>query len=168
MIRVIQLVVVWLSSLGIVGVWQRHDGRMVAEARWQYKAVQEASNAGRQIQQAQDTARKAEQLSASRLVSVSEEFQRKLSNAKRTQDADVAAVRAGTLRLRDPGTVTLCAGADRAAEAGSGSGRCDGRAAGEFSDATAEFLLELTANADQVAEQLAACQKIVRADRSKE
>lgn len=80
-------------------------------------------------------------------------------NALAKKDAVIADLRAGTLRLRLPSDVP-----GTSAPAAS-PGKCDGPAGSELPRSLAEFLLAEASRADLVAEQLQACQAILRADR---
>jgi len=88
------------------------------------------------------------------------------ANAKRQHDADLVAVRAGTLQLRDPGhpAGTQCdqrAGPAPSATAGLG----DGAAAGGLSEEAAGFLLQLVHDADRNTRQLTDAQQVIEAQR---
>lgn len=102
------------------------------------------------------------------------EFERGKADAQKTVAAAVARVRAGD-RLRDPGragcSAASPAGPVSAAKpgAGGGDGRAQARlpepAVGILSADASEFLVRLAGEADDVARQLAACQRIVEAGR---
>lgn len=109
-------------------------------------------------------ARDKERQHALDLNLISSSFQKELQDARTQQAADRAALRSGTLRMRDPGvSSSACAGP--ASSAGSAAGRRDGAEARQLSDAAAEFLLEFAAEADDVARQLSACQRVLIEDR---
>lgn len=89
------------------------------------------------------------------------------ADAKRQHDADLAAVRAGTLRLRDPGRATSTAQCDRGPEAATGgtAGGGNGETAGGLSREASEFLLSLVHDADRNARQLADAQAVIEEQR---
>ena len=89
------------------------------------------------------------------------------ADAKRQHEADLAAVRAGTLRLRDPGRATSTAQCDRGPEAAAGgtAGGGDGETAGGLSRAAAEFLLQLVHDADRNTRQLTDAQQVIEEQR---
>lgn len=135
-------------------------------AKWTTRESEELRAANAEIDRLQREARVAEQAHAESLTAISANYQKELRDAKRAHDAHVAAVRAGSLRLRDPGASTReSACEDRVSEAAAGAGVRDGAEGAELSERASQFLLELTARADRVAEQLVACQAIVRRDR---
>ena len=153
-------IVLLCAASGVIG-WldgAQHAGvEALAHERDAAQAVAE------RVQALQLQARAAEQRYALALADISTDYQRRLNDATQQRAADRAALRAGALRLRDPGGAADCRGA--AAEAGAGSAGRDGRAPGDLSPAAAGFLLELASDADDVARQLAACQRVVEADR---
>lgn len=87
-------------------------------------------------------------------------------DAKRQHDTDLAAVRAGTLQLRDPGSTgrTQCDHSP-AGTPGATAGRGDGASAGGLSDEAAGFLLQLVHDADRNTRQLADAQAVIEAQR---
>ncbi|MBS0370212.1 MAG: lysis protein [Proteobacteria bacterium] len=155
-------VVLLMLAAGTVG-WFDGANHEAADRRDRENAS--LKQALQDVQRLQGEARAAEQRHAAALAAISTDYERKLDDANQRRAADRAALRAGTLRLRDPGPVTVSC-ADPTAEPGAGPGRRDGRAPGELSDAAAEFLLDFAADADAVVLQLAACQRVVNEDRA--
>lgn len=96
-------------------------------------------------------------------------FTKEMTDAKRQAEADVAAVRAGAVRVRERFTCPS-AGAAGASGAGTAAGRTasvgDAAQAAGLQAADAEFLLSEAGRADEVTLQLQACQEIVRRDRA--
>lgn len=162
---IIGLIVAWLASLVGVGYWQNAAGHVDERATWQTRANAELRAANATINALQEKARKSEQDHAAALAAVSSDYERKLSDANKQRAADAAALRAGTLRLRDPNPTGLSSCGGLGGEAGTGAGRRDGPEGGELSAAAAEFLLDLAFDADDVARQLAACQEVLVKDR---
>jgi prophage endopeptidase len=153
------VIVLLLVAAGVVG-WM--DGA-TSEGK---KALAREGEAQRVSMQqallAQEQVRVIERRHAQSLAAISTDYERKINEATQLRAADRAALRAGSLRLRDPGRPV---GDGSGAQFAAGTGRCDGRAPGELSTEAAEFLLGLASDADDVAEQLAACQRVVTADR---
>lgn len=162
---IIGLLVAWGASLFGVGWWQNDAGHVAERTTWQTRENGELRTANATIKALQEQARKDEQTHAAELAAVSTDYERKLSDANKQRAADVAAIRAGTLRLRDPNPPGLRACGGLAAQVGAGAGRRDGPEGGELSEAAAGFLLELASDADDVARQLTACQAVVVKDR---
>lgn len=129
-----------------------------------------ADYAARDIKAAQDYAAKEREITeayrakeakwAQQVAAVSKDYQRKVANAHTQRLADLAAIDARTLRLRDPGTDSQACGNSATPPSATASGR-DDRSGAYLSDKAARFLLGLTAEADSVVSQLTACQQIL-------
>lgn len=97
------------------------------------------------------------------LNQIDQTFQAKL-NAQSSQHAlDIAAVRGGSLRLRD--NAAVCAGQSAAVPAGSGVSGSDGTSGADLSDEAAEFLLGEADRADRYANQVNGLEAVVADDR---
>lgn len=131
--------------------WQ--DKIAKADAEWQIKI--DAINAANRTRMADH---------AEAIAAISTHYQTELKNAQAQRVADRAAVQRGALRLSDPGATDFACLA-RANRAGTSPSGRDDRAPGQLSDAAAEFLLELVADADDVARQLTAAQAVIVEDR---
>jgi hypothetical protein len=162
---IIGLIVAWVASLAGVGYWQNEAGHVDERTTWQTRENGELRTANATITALQEQARKSEHDHAAALATVSTDYERKLSDANKQRAADAAALRAGTLRLRDPNPTGLSTCGGLGAQIGAGAGRRDGPEGGELSEAAAEFLLGFASDADDVARQLAACQEVVVKDR---
>lgn len=162
---VVGAMLLWLASLAGVGYWQNEAGHVAERSTWQGRENTELRTANDKIKTLEEDARKAEQAKAAALASIATDYERKLSDANKQRAADVAAVRAGTLRLRDPDPPGIRASGSVAPETAPGPGRGDGGAAGELSAAASGFLLDLANEADDVARQLTTCQRVVTEDR---
>lgn len=162
---IIALIAAWGVSLFGVGAWQRHDGAVTERTAWQTRENVEIRESGDKIKTLEEDARQAEQDKAMALASISTDYERKLSDANKQRAADAAAVLSGSLRLRDPSATGLRACGGLATETAAGSGKRDGGASGDLSGEAANFLLSLANEADDVARQLAACQRVVIEDR---
>lgn len=171
--RIAIVAALWLSSLVAVGLWQRHDGIATVDAKWQAREAKQQAAAAARYRTLYDAYRKAEQDNAAALAAISTKLEKERTDATRQHAADIAAIRAGAVRLRDPGAAAMPACRGATAETGSGPGRSDGATTGELSAApagllsgqTSEFLVDLAADADDVARQLAACQQVIINDR---
>lgn len=110
-----------------------------------------------QVQHAQD------------MAALDERFTHEIETAKRRAAADLAAVRDGTVRLRDRFTCTPTpAGpSGTAADPGATTGVGDDAQAGGLRREDAAFLISESDRADEVTRQLQACQAIVRRDRAR-
>jgi hypothetical protein len=162
---IIGLGAAWLASLVGIGYWQNEAGHIAERTEWQTRENGELRTANATIKALQEKARKSEHDHAAALATVSTDYERKLGDANKQRAADAAALRAGTLRLRDPSPTGLRSCGSLGAKIGTSPGERDGAQGGELSDAAAGFLLDLASDADDVARQLAACQEVVVKDR---
>lgn len=172
------IVPVWVKALGIVAVaggivlaistyngWLIEVGKTTERSVWQGRESAELAAANTKIIQLTTAARQAEQAHAAALTRISATYQEQLQHEKTSRDRTVADLRSGALRLRIELARRQTAGGSATGDAGASSGGCDGAALGELSDAAAEFLVDLTAEADDVVHQLTACQATLVADR---
>lgn len=144
-------------------------------AEWQDRENVELSAANKRIIELTETARAQESEHAVELHAISAKYQEDLQNEKIKSDAVVSDVRAGIIRLRDPGsTASRACGGEAGKAAASASGR-DGEAGGELpstgdgilSVEAAEFIVRIASEADDIVRQLSACQKVIETDREK-
>ena len=172
--RLLAVLILWAASLATVGIWQRHDGEASVTATWQARETKEQQAAAAQFKSLSDAARAAEQKYTNEMATLASNYERKLSDANKQRISDLAALRAGTLRLRDPGTSHVSTCPSSTAQAGTSPGRSDGStpsqlqatANGLLSTDASQFLINFAADADDVARQLAACQQVIEQDRA--
>lgn len=157
----------WIASLAAVGLWQHHAGTVGERTLWQAREADELRQANATIAQLQTAYRATERRHADLMATISATYQEQLTNATDQHTTDLAALRAGTLRLRDRAARQSPA-CDRVPETTAAAGGRDGDPGTELSGAAAEFLLGLTNRANRIVEQLTACQAIVRADRARD
>ena len=162
--RELVVVLIWVASLTAVGWWQRSDGAAGERLAWQERDNEALRRANETIVRLNEAARDAEHRHAGILAAVSTELQRRQDDGQTKLDAALAAVRAGTLKLRDPAG---CGNSGRreAGQAGAGAGERDAAAGGELSGEATEFLFREGRRADAVVEQLTACQQVIIEDR---
>lgn len=136
-----------------------------ADAAWKTRENKELTGKNAKILELTAAVRAAEVRNAEALNAISTQNQQELRNEREKHARDIAAVRAGILRLRD---VAARAGSCGAAPgpAGAGAGGRDATAGAELSGAATEFLLGEAARADEITRQLGRCQDVVRADRN--
>lgn len=154
-----------VALVGVGGyVWGRFDGGAIESAEWLEKKNQELVQANAKIRALEDAARATERLHSEAMSTIGTEYEGKLKNANEQRKSDLAAVLSGALRLRDPVPPSAWpGGTGQVATAAVGG---DGRPAGELSATATGFLLDLASDADIVARQLAACQAVIRKDRT--
>lgn len=167
----IRLILVVAALAGaLVGGWSLDRaaykrGAAAVEARYQARDAETARETAQRIEKLQAQARAAEQSAAQRLASVSADYQRRLANAATKNDRMRRALAVGDVRLRfDPTEPAERSHGAAASTVAAACGR-DGSATGELPRAIALDLWSLAADADAVAEQLAACQQVIGEDR---
>lgn len=163
--RLAAMLLAWGASLVAVGWWQRHDGAARVEAAWQAREAQQVSQAAERIQAMQVAARDAEHRHGQALADISAHYQEQLTHAEDRRRRDIDALRAGTLRLRDPNAPAVPACGSETGPTPPAPGGRDGAQGGELSGQAAEFLYRLASEADDLARQLTACQQVIRQDR---
>jgi len=156
---------VWLASLVGVGRWQNTVGHTAEKAYWLSKETKELKQANAKIIELTNEARAREQAYAGVLAAVTTDYERKLTDGKKQRDADVAAAHNGTFKLRFDRASPTCPSPSGPAQTPSAPGGRDGTETVELPGPIAADLLALVNDADQVADQLAACQAIVNIDR---
>jgi len=138
----------------------------VAEVRAEYlvrdnNALIEANAA---IERLQEEARATEAKRVADMNVIASNYAKGYQNAETRRRADVAAARDGALVLRIP-AAALCPGGSETGPPRPAAAGGDGAATVELPRAVAADLLALANDADQVADQLRACQAVVISDR---
>lgn len=156
------LAILWAVSLVAVGWWQRSDGRTVERTAWESRENKQLRLANDRIITLNAKYRNLERQSAVDMARVSADYQKELQHVQAQRDRARADLRAGKLRLRDPGARPTAACGDPAPDASTSPERRDGAAQGELSGEASRFLLDLTSEADAVVVQLTAAQAALR------
>lgn len=123
----------------------RHDAALKEQADARTAATNAARDREHQMAEVQAT--------------IADTLERSKTDALRKKDAVIADLRAGSLRLPIPASVP------GAGETAAAACERDARATRQFLGPFLEATATLHAEADLVAEQLAACQAVIRADR---
>lgn len=130
-------------------------------------AIDKAHRDALQKMQADEDAKEHE--ASARMAELDAKHFQELNDANAKADAAVAAVRAGTLRVRQrftcPAVHSDAGASGAAAQAASSAGLGDGTGGRGLSDDDAQILLRIGARANGVGEKLKACQAILSADR---
>lgn len=148
-------------------------GKDKVEAVWQAREAKINADTAVAIQAAGAKTLAAERASAERAAAASTAYQNKLKEKDREKATAIANQRAGNIRLRDPNASTSTC-RDPVSPTGPGPGghpsspgpRLPVESTGVLSGRTSEFLIGEASRADKVVEQLAACQAIIKSDRS--
>lgn len=157
--------IAWLASLAGVGWWQRHDGAATTEAKWLAVQSTERAQAAAALDKAHREARAAEQKAVTDAAADAVLYQKVIDDAHAQRDRDVAAARAGAIRLRVSGgcRAVQADGGGGPAPAAAGAGAHDAADA-ELPREVTEDLLGLADDADAVAQQLTAAQRRIEFD----
>jgi prophage endopeptidase len=154
-----------LGLLVAVGLWQRHDGALSERVVWETRLAEENANNAKAILAAEEAARRKVTESETRQAVISKNYQRKLADARTKYKSIADAVSDGTFQLRDSSATAVCPNNGGTAEATPSAGRSDGAEGCKLSANTSRSLWYLATNADDIVEQLTACQAVVEADR---
>ncbi len=163
---IIGLLIGWLASLAGVGSWQNAAGHTAERTAWQTRENAELRTANAKIITLQASARRIEQAHSMALSEISTTYEKELHHANKQRSADLAAVRAGTLRLRYSNPASINTTGDHSTETASATGGCDGPEGAELPAAITADLLALAADADDITRQLTACQRVILEDRA--
>ena len=164
-----------LWALSVAGASVKWAGLKVAEVQSAYLARDNTAlaDANAEIQRLQDAARATEAQRVQDMNTIAANYGKGYEDAEARRRRDVAAARDGALVLRVPASACRT-GPSEAGPAGSSSPGGDGAAPLQLPGAAGGGVLppEITADlyaladdADQVADQLRACQSVVLADR---
>lgn len=146
-------------------LYGRNDGKKIERVEWQAREKKADDAAAVELKKVTDDATKKERASAAAVAVISGQFQQELKHERTKKDRIISDLRAGTVRLRDPGTRHPLS-SNPVPTTGTGPGRCDAGPGTDFSREASEFLVSEASRADEITRQLTACQKIVRKDRA--
>lgn len=142
----------------------RKDGANAIRSDYAARDLKAATDYATKEREITDAYRAKEAKWQSQSASISKKYQRELAANETQRLADLAAIDARTLRLRDPGTDSQACGGSAPIPAASASGHNGGTGA-YLSSKAAAFLLGITAEADSVVRQLTACQQVLTDER---
>lgn len=152
---------VWAALAVCVGLWAVHHhgyatGYAASESRYSVLMARQQADFAAALRQARATEHRQSAAFSATLAQLKQEQ----AHAQAESDRTVADLRAGRLRVRDHFTCPA-----RVPETPTGAPGSDGAGEGGLSDADAEFLVRLAADADATAQRLTACQALLAADR---
>lgn len=155
-----------LWGLSVVGASTKWASLKVAEVRAEYleRDNQALATANAAIKRLQEEARATEAKRVADMNVIAANYAKGYQDAEARRRADVAAARDGALVLRIPASACGSGGGEAGPPGAAAAGGHD-PAAVELPRAVAADLLSLANDADQVADQLTACQAIILADR---
>jgi len=155
------LIVLGLGGSYIKG---RSDGGAIVRSEYSERYLKAATDYAAKEREIVDANRKKEARWQEKFVSASRTYQKGLASAHTQRLADIAAIDAGTLRLRDPGTDSQACGSPTAVAASGSSGHSDKKGT-ELSPEFTKFLLSEATRADQYTIQLNTCIDILNNER---
>lgn len=167
-LRIIALMLVVAAVIGSIyayGEKQFSRGEVAERARWQVRENTDLATANSTIIMLNRQARDRERQHAEDMALTSAQYQEDIRRVELKKDRVIADLRAGTQRLRIPIATSPAACSGITPEAFAAASGRDGGARAELSDEAAEFLVGLASDADEIVEQLKACQQVVRKDR---
>lgn len=139
-------------------------GEVLECREWESKiSKMQEQHANELTKQTQHT-RDQERRHAQDLVDIDHDYQAKIENDKQIIDSTIAALRAGTIRMRKQLAAPTATDTTLPQTNASTCQRDAGEATG-LQPTDAEFLIRFAADADAITEQLTACQAVILADR---
>ena len=161
---ILGVVLVWLASLVGVGKWQREDGALAERSAVLARDNAALVQANETIDRLNREARAKEQEHVAAMNALGADYETQLAAARAQKEIDAAAIRAGERKLR-VATSRICPGGSSAPEVGPATASRDGPATVELPAEITGRLFDLANDADQVADQLRACQAVIVRDR---
>ncbi len=170
-LRALPYVAVLLALIGFVGGAYMH-GYATAADHWKVivadmskqAADADAKNAD-ELADARERVLEYERHTVARMAVIDHQHQEDMRNAQIISERTIAGLRDGTIRLRDKFTACQRSGSSNMPAATTSTSIGDGVASIQLQQADADLLVRIAGSADQVADQLRACQAVVRADR---
>jgi prophage endopeptidase len=136
-------------------------GGSLKQGEWDAARVKDSEAVAVALKESHDQAIAKERELTQKLNSQSKQYQAKLQEKDREKAAAIERARIDGLRV----DVQASSSKDGVSGAAPGSCRCDGGETARLSAEASERLISLLSEADQVVEQLAACQKILKEER---
>lgn len=152
---ILGVVLAWVASLGVVGVWQNKAGHTAEKVITQAKENAQLVAANKEIERL----RKVEQVGAAQIITIGDDHAQHVAALKAQQARDLANARSGALKLRIPNACSPAIGAGQV-PASTPSG--NGAAGTELPAEITGRLFDLANDADRNTLQLTACQQVVR------
>lgn len=154
---------VWAASLILSCAATWHVATQYTESSWHEREAKINADAARKVLAAGERVIAIERQHTQNLVNISADYQTELQRNADTKNLAITYWRSRANKLSIP---VICPSGGNASDsaAASTAGR-NGETRAELSDTAAEFLINLTNEADAVVLQLTACQQIVTSDR---
>lgn len=162
---ILALTLAWFSSLAAVGHWQHGAGEVAERVIWQGKQTKELVATNSEITRLQKSVTDNKKISDASAFEISKHYQVELENVSTEKAKFIAGVRNGSIVLRQPRSVPSAPTEGAARESGTSSSGCDETSGSELQEETSEFLYTEASRADEIVEQLQACQDLLVSDR---
>lgn len=120
----------------------------------------------KQLADVQAEQREKEQANQENMTVIDEKHQKEMNDEITSRDSTIAGLRSGAIGLRDKFTSCQRSAHSAAGAFSIATGSSDAAASIELRNEDAEFLIRLGTEADQVADQLRACQAIIKSERA--
>lgn len=155
--------VIWISSLGVVGVWQHKAGSAGERTVWETREAKINADTANAIAAQSKLVADLEHKRAQDINNVAADYEDQLKGKQNALNAARAAAKSTGLFVH--GAACPAPIASGVSGAAAGSGVSDGPKDIRLPAETSDFLLGLASESDTVVAQLTACQQIVAADR---
>lgn len=146
--------------------WGKHVGTKDGKAALDSAIATLDAEHSKALASAVQAARTQEQQAAADQAAITSKLIEDLRHEKQNADATVAGLRAGAVQLRDRFTCADASPRGGVPSTSTSAAGSDATAARGLQPEDAEFLVRESSRADQVAQQLAACQAVIQSDRS--
>lgn len=171
--RVLAYLVIVASVVGSVYftfhkyyVWAYDNGSTASYLQWQTRESKELATANVKILELQATAKQKESDGQVKLLTTINQYEMEKQREKEHTDSLIASINDNSLKLRDKYAATCQSASSGAISSTTTNSDSNIAEKGtQFSKETASFLLNLTAEADDIVGQLNACQELLLEDR---
>lgn len=154
----------WVGALLVVigaYFYGHSEGADSVQAKWSAEKAQLNAQALAELQAANERVKEVEKEMGDRLQTAAEKYMKVIKEKSNAEAAAIDRAGSGGLFIN-----AKCeGGSDAVSGAAGGTGGSDGTKRVELPRADGEFLIRLAAEADRVAEQLTACQAVLREER---
>jgi len=148
-----------VAALMSAYTWAYDNGVTDEKLAWQQSQNLSLQDALTNLKIAEEKNRLAEQAHAAALNQASQNYQKGLNDEKKKRDDVIASYRAGTLSLRDKYATNNAGNCEAvSAKTSTSDGGRDATQGAKLSEPLSQFLIGLTSEADEVVQQLTACQ----------
>lgn len=155
----------WALTLAGVGFWQYGNGVQIERGKWAIQTAKNNAEYSAQVYAMEEKARADENLRKLELANIAEAREKERVNYEAQKSADTANALRGTLRLRIP-TAECAPRGGQLPETGTAAGVGHDSQGSELPRQITADLYALANEADDIARQLGACQKVLIGERN--